>query len=99
MMSSIIPENTVTESNNNPITLKEPKKSSKQIHETSVKPHAVLARPNILLTLFLAVEVAYFLSLMIDANMVIRTVLAFPAAYIFCRNDIGSRPIRDRRFH
>jgi len=63
-------------------SLKEAKKSSKQIHERSATPLVKLPRPNILLTLFLGVETAHFLLSMIDGNMLIRAVLAFPAAYI-----------------
>ena len=61
---------------------KEAKKSSKQIHESPATTFVKLPRPNILLALFLAVETAYFLSSVINGNMLIRTVLAFPAAYI-----------------
>jgi len=62
--------------------LKEAKTPSKQIHEGLVTPLIRFARPNTLLVNVIAIETAYFLSSMIDGNMLIRTVLAFPAAYI-----------------
>jgi len=77
---------------------KEAQKSSRQIHESQATHLVKLPRPNILLALFLAVETAYFLSSVIDGNMLIRTVLAFPAAYIlpgFVLRLLTSKPIHE----
>lgn len=61
---------------------REAKTPSKQIHEGLVTPLIRFARPNTLLVSVIAIEIAYFLSSMIDGTILIRTVLAFPAAYI-----------------